>query len=126
MLDKQMCPIRREEWESRKILSPKEVVMFSTSVQRPKSACCTTATKRGWYRSTSGCVGSGALLVLLPKCPLCIAAYLTLWTGAGAAMSIAMHLRPALEILFAASVLFLIVRYIAANRDRPLTSRHSE
>ena len=29
-----------------------------------------------------------------PKCPKCIAAYLTLWRGAGVAMSVAMHLRP--------------------------------
>ena len=101
--------------------------MFSTSLQnRVKADCCTLATKRSWWRATSGCAGSGALLVLLPKCPLCIAAYLTLWTGAGAAMSIAMHLRPALEILFAASALLLIVRYIATNRNRVPTARHSE
>lgn len=95
--------------------------MFSISLQnRPKAACCTAATKRSWWRDTSGCVGSGALLALLPKCPLCIAAYLTLWTGAGAAMSIAMHLRPALEILFAASALFLVVRYITTQRRQSI------
>ena len=93
--------------------------MFSPSLQnRVKTDCCTTATRRSWYRSASGCAGSGALLVLLPKCPLCIAAYLTLWTGAGAAMSIAMHLRPALEILFAASALFLLARYMVTPRNR--------
>ena len=93
--------------------------MFSPSLpNRAKADCCTTATRRSWYRSASGCAGSGALLVLLPKCPLCIAAYLTLWTGAGAAMSIAMHLRPALEILFAASVLFLLVRCMITPRSR--------
>jgi len=37
--------------------------------------------QRSWWHGTSGCVGSGILLVLLPKCPMCIAAYLTLWTG---------------------------------------------
>ena len=55
-------------------------------------------------------MGSGTLLILLPKCPMCIAAYLTLWTGAGVAMSVAMHLRPMLEILFIASALLLVVR----------------
>jgi len=98
---------------------PKESLMFSPSLpNRAKADCCTPATKRSWYRSASGCAGSGALLVLLPKCPLCIAAYLTLWTGAGAAMSIAMHLRPALEILFAASALFLLARYMVTPRNR--------
>jgi hypothetical protein len=40
---------------------------------------------------------------------MCIAAYLTLWTGACVAMSVAMHLRPMLEILFIASALLLVV-----------------
>jgi hypothetical protein len=55
-------------------------------------------------------VGSGTLLILLPKCPMYIAAYLTLWTGADVSMSISMHLRPMLEILFLASALSLVVR----------------
>ena len=41
---------------------------------------------------------------------MCIAAYLTLWRGAGVAMSVAMHLRPMLEILFIAAALLLVVR----------------
>ena len=47
-------------------------------------------------------MGSSTLLILLPKCPMCIAASLTLWTGAGVAMSVAMHLCPMLEMLFIA------------------------
>jgi hypothetical protein len=80
--------------------------------------CCKVQTgrqPRGWWQSASGCVGSGTLLVLLPKCPVCIAAYLTLWTGAGAAMPVATHLRPVLAILFFASVLLLAVRSVAAR-----------
>jgi hypothetical protein len=76
--------------------------------------CCNADTerrpRRAWWRNVSGCVGSGALLVMLPKCPMCIAAYLTLWTGARVPMSVAMHLRPMLEILFIASALLLVVR----------------
>ena len=81
--------------------------------------CCSAQTGRrqqhGWWQGASGCVGSGALLVLLPKCPMCIAAYLTLWTGAGVAMSIATHLGPMLEILFVASVILLVVRWLATR-----------
>jgi hypothetical protein len=66
--------------------------------------------QRRWWRSASGCAGSGALLVLLPKCPLCIAAYLALWTGAGVAMPVATHLRMALAIVFVASVTVLLIR----------------
>src|SRR5271154_3825317 len=68
-----------------------------------------------WWRGTSGCVGSGALLVLLPKCPMCIAAYLTLWTGAGVAMPVATHLRLMAATLFLVSVLFLAVRLVAVR-----------
>jgi hypothetical protein len=63
-------------------------------------------------------VGSGALLVLLPKCPLCIAAYVALWTGAGAAMSIATRLRPLLEVVFVVSVALLIVRWVRRGKRR--------
>jgi hypothetical protein len=62
-------------------------------------------------------MGSGVLLVLLPKCPMCIAAYLTLWTGAGVAMQVATHLRPMAATLFCASALFLAAR-LAAVRMR--------
>ena len=69
--------------------------------------------RRGWWRSASGCVSSGALLVLLPKCPMCIAAYVALWTGASVAMPIATRLRPLLEVVFVASVVLLLVRWAA-------------
>ena len=67
--------------------------------------------QHGWWQGTSGCVGSGALLVLLPKCPMCIAAYLTLWTGASVAMPVATHLRPLMAILFVTSVCLLGFRW---------------
>ena len=82
-------------------------------------SCCKVQTrlrlKHRWWQGTSGCVGSGALLFLLPKCPMCIAAYLTLWTGAGLAMPVATYLRPMLAILFLASALLLAVRWAAVR-----------
>jgi len=79
--------------------------------------CCRTQTgrklQRSWRRSASGCVGSGAMLALLPKCPVCIAGYLALWTGASIAMPIATRLRPMLEILFVALAVLLLVRCVA-------------
>jgi Putative adhesin len=71
--------------------------------------------QQGWWRSASGCVGSGTLLVLLPKCPMCIGAYLALWMGAGVAMPFATHLRPALEALFAASAVLVLGRLFFRN-----------
>ena len=68
--------------------------------------------RRYWWRGGSGSAASGALLVLLPKCPLCIAAYLAVWTGAGMAMPVATHLRPVLEFVFVAWVVVLLVRSV--------------
>jgi hypothetical protein len=81
--------------------------------------CCKVQTgrrpQRRWWQGTSGCVGSGALLVLLPKCPMCVAAYLTLWTGASLAMPVATYLRPMLAILFLASALLVAIRWAAVR-----------
>lgn len=82
-------------------------------------------TPHSWWRGASGCVGSGTLLVLLPKCPLCIVGYLTLWTGASAAMSVAMHLRPLLESLFLASAVLLLVQCLRMRtRHAAVTGRN--
>ncbi|MFC5860779.1 hypothetical protein ACFPT7_00575 [Acidicapsa dinghuensis] len=82
--------------------------------------CCDTKLKppRGLWRSAGSCVSSGVLLVLLPKCPMCIAAYLAVWAGASVAMPVAAHLRMAAEIVFAASLLFVAVRWMALRTRR--------
>jgi hypothetical protein len=107
--------------------SDRKLASTSYSEGRPTTStgtmnCCKVQTGRSpqhsLWRGTSGCFGSGALLVLLPKCPMCIAAYLTLWTGAGVAMPVATHLRPMAAFLFFASALFLAVRFVAL-RARP-------
>jgi hypothetical protein len=79
--------------------------------------------QRSWWRSVGGCLGSGTLLVVLPKCPLCIAAYLTVWAGASIAMPLAAYLRPAVGVVFAGSVLLLLARGLVtrlriSSRDR--------
>jgi hypothetical protein len=51
----------------------------------------------------------GTTLILLPKCPACLAAHLTLWTGLGLSLAAATYLRWALLFLCVASLLFLIV-----------------
>ena len=61
------------------------------------------------WRGAGACVGSGTMLVLLPKCPACIAAYLGLWTGLGMANSVAGHLRFAVAGIFVASLVWLLL-----------------
>ena len=104
--------------------SDRKPASFSHGERKPSSTgmmnCCKVQTGRRlqhrWWQGTSGFVGSGALLVLLPKCPMCIAAYLTLWTGASLAMPVATYLRPVLAILFLASAFFLATRWVAVRR----------
>jgi hypothetical protein len=52
----------------------------------------------------------GAILALIPKCPVCLAAYVAAWTGIGLSLSAATHLRLWLLILSAGLILFLAAR----------------
>ncbi|HYP05316.1 MAG TPA: hypothetical protein VER03_03705 [Bryobacteraceae bacterium] len=55
---------------------------------------------------------SGALLLLLPKCPACVAAYLAVWTGVSLVMPLAAHIRSALAAMFVISLGLLLARTI--------------
>ena len=68
----------------------------------------------------AGYVVPAAVLALLPKCPLCLAAYLALGTGLGITVSAAAHLRTLLLVLCAGCLLFMAtkhaVRWMALKR----------
>ena len=51
-----------------------------------------------------------ATLVLLPKCPLCVGAYVALFSGVGISVASASHLRTSLLILCVAALLFLALK----------------
>jgi hypothetical protein len=80
------------------------------------SACCDAAGERKtatWVRRVRevfAWVLPSAILVLVPKCPACLAAYVTLWTGLGLSLSAASYLRWVLLFLCVATLLFLIVK----------------
>jgi hypothetical protein len=83
------------------------------------SACCVAAGSRNprtrvrRIREMFAWVLPSAVLVSVPKCPACLAAYVTLWTGLGLSLSTATYLRWSLVLLCAGSLLVLIVARLA-------------
>lgn len=62
---------------------------------------------------------AGAVLVLMPKCPACVAAYAAAWTGLGLSFAAAATLRNGL-LLAAAGALC----YAALSQARRLSRKH--
>jgi hypothetical protein len=67
-----------------------------------------------WRRSTEvgGYILPGALLVLMPKCPACVAAYVALATGIGISLPTATYLRTMLVVLCVASLVFITTKHV--------------
>jgi len=86
------------------------------------SACVYCGRKSAATRCASGGIASTALMVLVPKCPMCIVAYIALVTGVGVSVSTAEYLRIGmmtlcvLALTYVAAKLFLKTR--APSRSR--------
>ena len=96
------------------------------------SACCDAAGDRltpAWVRRIREILAwvlPSAILVLVPKCPACLAAHVTLWTGLGLSYSTATYLRSAMLLLCVASLLFLVVKRLSARRFTEAKGEHHE
>jgi hypothetical protein len=56
-----------------------------------------------------------ALLAVMPKCPMCLAAYLALFTGTGVSFTAASHLRTGLIAVCIITLFLLLARLIHRN-----------
>jgi hypothetical protein len=72
-------------------------------------------------RNAAGWLTPSVGLVLLPKCPVCLAAYLAIGTGLGVSLTTAARLRTSFEFLCFASL-----AYLAARRVPRLIARLSK
>jgi len=68
-----------------------------------------------------GWIVPSAILALIPKCPICLAAYVAVWTGLGLSVAAAANLRMLLIIMCVISLLFLTARQTRRLITRPWT-----
>jgi hypothetical protein len=75
------------------------------------AACCSSEPgrrvvgRRAW--GLAQWLGPGAVLAFLPKCPLCLAAYVAAATGIGLSLPAAANLRMVLIVVCVGSLLYL-------------------
>ncbi|GMV91069.1 MAG: hypothetical protein KJ060_21395 [Candidatus Hydrogenedentes bacterium] len=80
------------------------------------TSCCQSPVRRSGLRSrvleTTGWAVPGALLVLMPKCPACVAGYIALATGVGISFTAAAYLRTGLLVASVGLLILLAARQV--------------
>ena len=113
--DRGTCTARAEAWNPTAATTNQPAPVRSIN-QQPREVsmnsdrCCEDSRPRTFARrcvDVFGWIIPGAILALLPKCPMCLAAYIALWSGIGLSFSAATHLRVSLLMLSVGLILFM-------------------
>lgn len=92
-----------------------------------RSTCCHSPGRRSGRRSgileTTGWAVPGALLVLMPKCPACVAGYIALATGLGISFTAAAYLRTGLIVACVGLLILLAARQVRGIIRRKRAAR---
>jgi len=62
-----------------------------------------------------GWIVPSAILVLMPKCPACVVAYIAIATGAGISVSMAAHLRLMVLALCVVTLMYVAARTLLSK-----------
>lgn len=88
-----------------------------------RAAAPTQPTLRRRLRAAAGWAAPAVTLLLIPKCPACLAAYVALWTGLGLSFHTAAYIRTGLLVLCVASLCLLGVGQIRRFLRRAAAAR---
>ncbi|MCU1311476.1 MAG: hypothetical protein JWO20_2601 [Candidatus Angelobacter sp.] len=86
------------------------------NARRPASRLRRSGEIAGW-------IIPSVMLALLPKCPVCVAAYVALATGIGISLPTATYLRAMLVALCVASLVFIIARRLRSLMARGVSQQ---
>jgi uncharacterized membrane protein len=84
------------------------------------NCCCqeVKSTKRRRAATAAGWILPTAVLALMPKCPLCVAAYAAALTGIGISLSTATYLRTSLIVVATSALVVMLAIYLVTTCKR--------